>query len=524
MFHPLSTRESTTLYRGLHGSWGTDPLLRSLFQKELNESYSIPPTSMTLLHNKSLLGYAALCFSFVSSSVHAQTCPQILLSSTVEADDFPSQIRQGTSIDYDGIVLVQQFGGNLQILTGEVGNLNCLVWESGLCEIPDDSVVYSSRLRPGDGRLVTAKDSVDTTLFDREIVFRTTSDNPTPNPVPNYYFSVDCDGTVGVYDSNLPGARAVWTDDRNDCGITSSPTVCTRTVLMRQNDAVQSDITPIQGDGAFIDQEINGNVVVTRGTPADPGDILWQSCSDINPDQEYKTILQGDSQFITRPLADLRANVWKRDDFTAATAAGEWELALECVDGDYGKLVISDSGNGAVAWDENLRPTCDAQEVGVCPTATLLLGMDQSIWNGAFIDTTNGYVLQQGDDGTLELWKGTIGDLDCQVLRTNPPPRPAGDAYTKMQNDGNLVTYWRTALNPFRAIWSSGTQSSMGSFSLVIDDCIPVDGANPNRKSVAIYEKNPITDADAVKLTEFEFDDSCANRIRGLRGGPDTSP
>lgn len=444
--------------------------------------------------------------------------------STDNTDGFPNRIAQGTSIDYGGIILTQQWGGNFQIYTGDLANLDCLVWESGVSLPPAAGGNYESGLRQQDGILGTRNIGVGPVW---------TTPRDTTAPFGPYYFSVDCDGNVGVYESpDLALSSAVWRE-RGTGACTIAQPVCRRTVLMTAPQRVESQNGPLQGDGpAYIEQLTNGNVVVRAGTPATPGEILWQSCSDDNRVTEYFTALQEDSQFITRPELRQSLNVWKRGgDPTPQNATGNWELALECNGDEFGKLVVADSANRArVVWETALRPTCPAPPgTGICPTATVLLNMNQQIWDRARIDTGNRYTLEQQRNGDLWLWKGTPSTgLECVLWTTLPQDRPNGRSYTVMQNDGNLVTYWARGNdpqnNPFAPIWASKTVSSMGSFTFVIDDCNPVGVAN--RKSVAVYEKNPITDPDAVRLTrgtQWEFVDSCPRRDRALRGGEESS-
>jgi hypothetical protein len=98
------------------------------------------------------------------------------------------------------------------------------------------------------------------------------------------------------------------------------------------------------------------------------------------------------------------------------------------------------------------------------------------------------YTLQQLPTGILRLWKGKPGALQCIVWTSGAVRRQknSANAYTKMQNDGNLVTYWRLNQDPFIAVWSTETTSGMGSFTFVIDVCT---FATP---ALAVYAKNPL--------------------------------
>jgi hypothetical protein len=458
---------------------------------------------MLKLHNKSnSLALVGLCLLSVTSVV--TSCPTILLSTG-------NTIEQGETV-YDAvgrIALVQQFGGNLQVYTGEPGSLECLVWESGICETPSNDGFYSSKLQ-GDGNLVTKKrDNSGKTSFPwaANLVAGAAE----------YIFVVACDGRVGIYDSALV-STPLWEEQGNSCGLTQPPppTTCRRTVLMRENDQVRSDRVPLQGDGAYILQRDDGAVVVQEGTPDEPGEIIWQSCSNGNPTASYLTGLQPDSQFITRPTSDLSTFVWKRDNFTPDTTA-PWELALECDGDEYGSLVISDPTGANVAWQTDLRPTCDN---GVCTSATVLLDMKERIQSGTPKSITyqnEAYTLLQRSDGNLRLWKGSRGSFACIAWQSDETRTSTNaQAYTVMQNDGNLVSYWRQGTDSYVPIWDTETRSDTeGSFTFVIEEC------TAGQTGVAVYENNSIVDSDARLLWRVPLVETCVppTRRRALLRG-----
>ncbi len=431
------------------------------------------------------------------SLVKGQQCPQVLLAS----NDI-TRIEQGQSIDFGGVVLVQQFGGNLQVYTGTVGSLDCLIWETGVCDVPSDDATYFSRIRGRDGSLFTRRDTGAGSSFPFV--------SPVTSSKGNYFFILNCDGSVGVYNSKTPSAAsALWTQEGNACGLSPG---CTRSVVMRENDVVKASTGPFEGEGVYIEQMTNGNVVVKRGTPEAPGGILWQSCDSRNPEADYVTSLQADSQFITRPVAAQDTWVWKRDSFVSNVTM-DWELALACEGGDFNKLEISDATGQTVVWEADLRPSCDA---AVCPNAVLLLDMDQRVSSTEeFMGTGRGYSLLQRSDGILELWKGEPGAVECMLWKSAPllSPSTNAEAFTVMQNDGNLVTYWKQGSNSFSPTWSTSTGASVeASFTFVIDNCT---GGKPR---VAVYRRDPITDANAERLWSSEFSDSCVRRELSLRG------
>lgn len=158
-------------------------------------------------------------------------CPTILLSTN-------QRIDQGQTL-YDGgqISLVQQFGGALQLFRGVPGNLECLMWENGISEVPvDTDFFYFTRLQ-GDGNLVTSKRDINGIL-------------PTQFPwgagvivegFAEYYFILTCDGVVGIYDDDIPGAP-LWSEQGNLCRLSTeapggAPSTLSVTVLQRHANA-----------------------------------------------------------------------------------------------------------------------------------------------------------------------------------------------------------------------------------------------------------------------------------------------
>lgn len=453
---------------------------------------------MTLRTRNSL---ALVLYSWVtlfSSPILAQQCPQVLL-----ATDALNQINQGQSIEFDGIVLVQQFGGNLQVYTGTSNNLDCLIWESGLYEVPSNQAFHFSKIRERDGLLFTVREGETTTR-----PFKRGGDGPKGT----YYFIVSCDGTVGIYNSEQPSKSSeIWSSPGNQCGLPS--TSCQRTVLMGVDDRVLND-APKQGTGAFIKQESNGNLVVQRGTTTTPGEILWQSCDQNNTVTNYFTALQSDSQFITRPVSDESAWIWKRDDFVANTTKN-WELALTCNGDDYDKLVISDTEGLTVAWEQDLRPSCETSSK--CPTGILLLDTNKSIGNGTKLDTGKGYFLEQASTGSLILWKGAPATPQCMLWKSTPLKDLSvnGTSRTVMQGDGNLVSYGQEASETSeRPIWDTQTGAPQeANYALVIDNC------RDDSPSISIYKNNPVTDSNAEAVWFSQFTDSCTiRRDLALRG------
>lgn len=73
----------------------------------------------------------------------------------------------------------------------------------------------------------------------------------------------------------------------------------------------------------FIKQQSNGNLVVRRGTPDDPGDLVWESGA-IGDASSYFTKLQLTSNLITwegspENQGDL---LWKTDTYVSVVTGG----------------------------------------------------------------------------------------------------------------------------------------------------------------------------------------------------------
>lgn len=305
----------------------------------------------------------------------------------------------------------------------------------------------------------------------------------------------------------------------------SIPQSCQRAVILEQNIQVNAlDDRGIMdfGNGAYIEQQVNGNLVIKRGSSRDQAnaETLWESCANEASGQGYSTILQGDSNFITRFTQNHHHVVWKRDNFVPEESYGPWELALECDENnqDWEKLVISDSTGHIVAWESPLGQTCASEPV--CSSAILLMDTDQRLFStDGYVLAGDGYYLLQESNGVFQLWKAapSAGDRDdragrplCVLWETLPQAAGLGVdgavAFSVIQSDANLVTYWKDEDiqgAEYIDVWNAGVfQEETSLYTLVVDTC----GEGP---AVAAYEKNPVTDGDARLLWRSPFVDAC---------------
>jgi len=87
--------------------------------------------------------------------------------------------------------------------------------------------------------------------------------------------------------------------------------------------------------GVFIIQQGDGNLVVKRGTPEVPGEVVWASMGVLDGADDFFTQLNSDSNLITyigTPEASPRQELWSTESQAAETAKaeGEYFLGIDC--------------------------------------------------------------------------------------------------------------------------------------------------------------------------------------------------
>jgi beta-glucanase (GH16 family) len=135
-------------------------------------------------------------------------------------------------------------------------------------------------------------------------------------------------------------------------------------------------------------------------------------------------------------------------------------------------------------------PTLEA-----CNSAVILLEPDEDLQENTIKTFDSQYALQQTDSGNFLLWRTAGNALDCILWETGNS-MGSSPFYTRMQKDGNLVTYGPDGDTP---VWSSETVTSItdGDFYFVID-CTQFG------THVAIYYGNPADGAARLWSDSFQ--------------------
>lgn len=437
-------------------------------------------------------------------------CPTILLTSYERLD-------AGESITDGKIFLTQELNGNLRIHDGN----ECVVWETGVEGGRLGSVSaanYHTELQ-GDGNLVTTLDLQDTgrdffeTMWSSGISFPDQTEE-------TFYLVLGCDARLAIFEAthlNVP----LWTQQGKGACM---PEPCPRQVLLKQDQLLLSYNQPIQGVDVFIQQEESGNIIIQRGTPKEPHEMVWQSCTkeldlpnnnmdffldgenddDLGP-YYVESRIQADAHFISRGMAINSTNtqlIWTRrghDGLATPEELGPWELALVCE-----KLMISDERGELIAWETSFKPDCP---VATCESAMVLLEPSSRIFDDEAIFVTDdsgtrSFSLVQTPEAILQVWDVTADCILWESGATEQESNGRSQAYTVMQADGNLVSYFKEDAGDATAratpVWNSGSGSpDPDDFTLVIENCL-----DETSFTLAIYNKDPTTQTAAPVWTQ----------------------
>lgn len=373
--------------------------------------------------------------------VHAQTCPQVLLDTNDATSVAFRRVNQGIARDLDGLVLVQAFDGNFEVYTGEVGNLECFIFQSGInlpADMNDPNVRFFTFLAPN-GLVRTRREVFDPSrnMFVDSGLDPFVDGTIGSETIP-YYLILGCDNVLRVFDnSNSSGhPLGTLTPTGNDCNLIPSrplpthapssspvksptraprpPSRCKDAVVMVEHQ--QANVwEPLDlGNGVYLQQMSSGNAAIRRGTSTDGIDsndeIIWQTCSMFEDSMNYYTTLQEDSHLVTYlPGSTFKFEAsWYRDSFMEMDAVGTWQLKLICdaAQNDYEKLqIVDDAGN--VAWEvAQLGPQDCSTLQPVCPTATVLLQMNEALLSSQATKVAgNGYSLDVEDTAVMNLFQ-----------------------------------------------------------------------------------------------------------------------
>jgi hypothetical protein len=288
--------------------------------------------------------------------IQSQCVPHVLMESE-RLDSGDSIVNQ----DADAF-LSQQDNGNLVVRRGTPDDPGQLVWETGATGSTEDSSYYTNL--QGDSNFITWRVPLDGS--GKRVLWKT----QTINPIQVYSFVIECD-TVAIYRGRPEdGGLAVWRSDPPSPPPppplaevpTPGPTQmtqCLPSILLEVGITVTSGATMVNDEAtAFVWQQVNGNFLVQRGTPNNPGQLVWETGVNDSTGVSYSTTLQGDSHLLTKKVASNGSTSFVWRSFTV-NPIGEHYFVLECPAAGGGVAIYqgrpNDNGSSAL-WRSTPSP------------------------------------------------------------------------------------------------------------------------------------------------------------------------
>ena len=161
------------------------------------------------------------------------------------------------------------------------------------------------------------------------------------NTESSYIFDSWSDGGNQVHQVSIPPAPdvlpsfvAVFTELVGTFTPTAAPSeapVCLPFALLETGqDIIQGNASISEEAGVYLLQQDDGILAVIRGTPSDPGKIVWQSTETPGPTGEYYSKIQGDSNMLTRfgTPENRISTFWKSESTQAIN--GDHFFAMNC--------------------------------------------------------------------------------------------------------------------------------------------------------------------------------------------------
>ena len=288
--------------------------------------------------------------------------------------------------------------------------------------------------------------------------------------------------TAQTYPVSQPGGQPTTTE----CELS--------TILVADESMVVDEPSSEPARGSISDLQDNGNLALMRGTPDDPGDVLWETGVDENADTYY-TLLQRDGNLVTRPGSpsdevQAGSSVWKSN---TGDSEGDYFLAFNCDRTSISIYTGTPDDPGDIVWTmPSQQPVLNEPITGEAaksfcePVVLLFVGDMLSLDNATA--TGDGAFLVQEDDGNLCLKLGTP-DNAGDILWESNVVNDAGAFYTTLQEDGNLITRPGTPADGMSSIWKSGTSGDIVDYFL---------GLNCDGLSMSIYQGTPGANGGAV--------------------------
>lgn len=224
---------------------------------------------------------------------------------------------------------------------------------------------------------------------------------------------------------------------------TNAPTKClpislnftSRGDVLRAGDTFEN-----RDENVFISQQRDGNLVVSHGSPSNPGARIWASGA-IGSSDYYKTRLYSDSYLVTYESRDNEV-LWDSpgDDLVIT----DYFLGLDC----NKELVSVYLGRPSVPGPA-VYTFFPGPYLGIRAGGTMLSGQ-------SFINYQCGVYLRQQRDGNLVVRRGTPTNVgEVMWASGGIGKETSGSYFTQLQYDSNLRTFSGTPYDRGESLWGS---------------------------------------------------------------------
>jgi PKD repeat protein len=280
-------------------------------------------------------------------------------------------------------------------------------------------------------------------------------------------------------------------------------------------DLIQGEVFINTEFGTYTEQQNDGNLVVRKGTPDDPGKLVWESgySGDVG---NYFTRVLGNSNMLTyqgTPSAAVEEEAPAPVVWQTGTLDVDWDgnyfFGIDCT----GTVVAVYQGYldnpMNVVWQSAPFPGAAAT-----PTMAPVTGIVSSPTNAGsvrtpgslgivawaselaqgegFNNTEFGVYAEQQDDGNLVVWRGTPDDQG-ELLWESGFAGEVGNYFTRVLSNSNMITYKGTLPEDIEAeVWQTGTEE------FVDPDGLYFFGIDGTSTVVAVYPGTPDNAGAAV--------------------------
>mmetsp|Transcript_4814 Transcript_4814/g.13919 ORF Transcript_4814/g.13919 Transcript_4814/m.13919 type:complete len:468 (-) Transcript_4814:96-1499(-) len=278
---------------------------------------------------------------------------------------------------------------------------------------------------------------------------------------------------------------------------------CQRTVLMTTGDIIESGerlISPAAD--LYLDQQPNANLQLWKGSPENPVMLLWENKVNASVNTTYYTELQSDGSLVTYSRDTTisgKSIVW-RTEAKEPIVGQTYSLLVEC--DEEGRNLAIYAGPPQRSTERLWNAVTDTQSPTPRPTLSpvtnnapdrdpscdpvVLMKSGDFLYPGKrLVDYERNFHFIQLLDGNIEIRWGSPAYPGDLMWESGYVGSTDGAYYTKLEANGNLVT-WKTDQNySFSSVWGTSTHRPTLAVYYLVLDC------NKNGNKIAIYQGHP---------------------------------